>query len=225
MTVTEGEAGVTQAINDHNFGAWVIKCDPKVWDLEASLDAGENYIDDWSVKDNYRTRRMAPGDPIVFWVSGPANTRLAAGVWGVGYVTAPVNIEATTEAQVPDLQIAEESGYWLDLNAMHRARFFVKTDIRLMDTPITRDLIRLVPELAEIEPIRQPQMSNPSWLNITEWVALQGLLGDGALEPVDPTDLRAVHGHEEVPAGGQLRSPPVAMKSPHLWPREVPTPR
>ena len=30
-----------------------------------------------------------------------------------------------------------------------------------------------------------------------------------------------VHGHEKVPAGGQMRSPLVATKSPRWWPREV----
>ena len=34
---------------------------------------------------------------------------------------------------------------------------------------------------------------------------------------------RPVHGHEKVPAGGQLRSPLVATKSPRWWPAEVPT--
>ena len=33
-----------------------------------------------------------------------------------------------------------------------------------------------------------------------------------------------VHGHEKVSAGGQLRSPLVATKSPHWWPRKVPAP-
>jgi hypothetical protein len=39
------------------------------------------------------------------------------------------------------------------------------------------------------------------------------------------TPARAVRGHEKVPAGGQMRSPLVATKSPHWWPAEVPTPR
>jgi hypothetical protein len=30
-----------------------------------------------------------------------------------------------------------------------------------------------------------------------------------------------VRGHEKVPAGGHVRSPLVAMKSPHWWPGEV----
>lgn len=36
--------------------------------------------------------------------------------------------------------------------------------------------------------------------------------------------LRDVRGHEKVPAGGQMRSPLVATKSPRWWPAEVPTP-
>ena len=37
--------------------------------------------------------------------------------------------------------------------------------------------------------------------------------------------IRSVRGHEKVPAGGQLRSPLVATRSPRWWPGEVPAPR
>ena len=37
--------------------------------------------------------------------------------------------------------------------------------------------------------------------------------------------IRFVRGHEKVPAGGQLRSPLVATRSPRWWPAEVPGPR
>ena len=37
--------------------------------------------------------------------------------------------------------------------------------------------------------------------------------------------LPSVRGHEKVLAGGQLRSPLVAMRSPRWWPAEVPTSR
>ena len=33
-----------------------------------------------------------------------------------------------------------------------------------------------------------------------------------------------VRGHEKVPTSGQLMGPPVATKSPHWWPGEVPAP-
>ncbi len=40
--------------------------------------------------------------------------------------------------------------------------------------------------------------------------------------PMEP--LLLVRGHEKVLAGGHVRSPLVASKSPRWWPREVPTP-
>ena len=43
-------------------------------------------------------------------------------------------------------------------------------------------------------------------------------------ETVKWSDDMDVRGHEKVSAGGQLRSPLVAMKSPRWWPREVLTP-
>lgn len=37
----------------------------------------------WCVADNYRTRLMAEGHPVLFWVSGPRRR----GVWGAGHLT------------------------------------------------------------------------------------------------------------------------------------------
>jgi DNA replication protein DnaC len=48
-------------------------------------------------------------------------------------------------------------------------------------------------------------------------------LGDPTIADATP-DRLLERGHEKVSTGGQLRSPPVAMKSPRWWPREVLTP-
>lgn len=60
-----------KAITDEHFGAWVIKCHPDVWDVMTFLELGHDHIDSWSIRKSYRTDLMKPGQPVVFWVSGP----------------------------------------------------------------------------------------------------------------------------------------------------------
>lgn len=220
---------MTKSISDDVFGAWVLKCNPKTWDLEGFLADGERHIDSWSVQKNYRAERMGPGDPVVFWVTGAPNAAVAPGVWGVGYVTAPVDLEleviedpADAEEDVPledesaqaedvrsgpragDPQDQDEDedddadGYWLDLDALEAVRFFVGVDLRLFDDAVPRDQIQSTPTLAGMELLKQPQMSNPSWLTKQEWVAMQGLLGDDAFRPPDAATVAVLNAEAEV---------------------------
>ena len=50
------------------------------------------------------------------------------------------------------------------------------------------------------------------------------VLADALEVLIKSVEVIPVRGHEKVSAGGQLRSPLVAMKSPRWWPREVLTP-
>lgn len=45
----------------------------------------------WSVVHNHRSELMAPGDPVVFWVTGPAKSSLEPGIWGVGHRVRPLD--------------------------------------------------------------------------------------------------------------------------------------
>ncbi len=160
---------MNSAITDSNFGAWVLKCNPATWDLGAFIDDGGRLIETWSVQDNYRSARMRIGDPVVFWVTGADEATPTPGIWGVGVVAAPVEVEAEVDG-------VHDPGYWLDSDAQLRARFFATLDLPLLDQPIPRSTIKQLPALASAELLRQPQMSNPSWLTLDEWDALRGLL-------------------------------------------------
>lgn len=162
---------MTRAITDDTLGAWLLKCDPAIWDLAAFIDGGGHKIDSWTVADNYRSARMRAGDPVVFWVTGRPGAELTPGIWGVGHVT------GSTE------QASGHDSYWRDQVVLKRSKLAVPVDITLMDEPFDREDIRAAPELAALEVLRQPQMSNPSWLNSSEWTCLQEIL-DAAGDPV-----------------------------------------
>jgi hypothetical protein len=72
------------AITEDNFGAWLIRCNPKEkWDLPGFIAEGGTRIGSWSVVRNYRSERMAEGDRIVLWVSGDSRL-LTRGIGGSG---------------------------------------------------------------------------------------------------------------------------------------------
>lgn len=70
------------------LGAWVLKCNPQMWDIVAFMADGNRVIDGWSVQDNVRAKNMVSGEPVVLWVSGSSST-IEAGAWGVGQVAGP----------------------------------------------------------------------------------------------------------------------------------------
>jgi hypothetical protein len=64
------------------LGVWVIKCNPASTNLAPMIASGRAH-EWWCVAANYRTRLMAAGQPVLFWVSGPRRR----GVWGAGHLT------------------------------------------------------------------------------------------------------------------------------------------
>lgn len=80
--------GKKTAITSENFGAWVLKCNPSIWDLGEYLEMGGTDIDGWSLGRSYRLELMRAGQPVVFWVSGPLKgERTFRGIWGIGRLT------------------------------------------------------------------------------------------------------------------------------------------
>lgn len=180
-------------INDGNFGAWLLKCNPEVWDIVGFMEDGEYWIHEWTVVDNYRSQMMTIGQPVVLWVSGPTGqTSIAPGIWGIGHVTGPVRPVLATESSDDDsddpvdIEVetsSRDTGYWLDLKAAAKARYEVDVDIELLVDGIPReDLVGDV-RFAGAEILSQPQMSNPSWLTDEQWAAVVDRIGEVVPEP------------------------------------------
>ena len=80
---------MAQAVDRHTLGAWLVKANPAQWDLAGFRAAGETRLTSWAVRPGYRSALMAPGDRILFWVSGPGRDGLVRGLWGAGTVESP----------------------------------------------------------------------------------------------------------------------------------------
>ncbi|GAA0400581.1 hypothetical protein GCM10009541_49660 [Micromonospora gifhornensis] len=78
-----------------DLGAWLLKCNPAMWDLPRFIGDGNHTIRSWTVS-RYRERFTA-GQPVLFWVTGPTGAFPTPGLWGAGVVTAHLRpLEITT---------------------------------------------------------------------------------------------------------------------------------
>lgn len=134
-----------RSVTAESLGAWVIKCNPAKTPVEPMQVAGRAKTL-WCVADNYRSRLMAPGQRVLFWVSAHPQR----GIWGAGRITA---------APVRD-----------------DGRLHVATSITLFDKPLTAAELRNTPGLETMEVFHSPQQANPSWASAREWAALAQLL-------------------------------------------------
>jgi hypothetical protein len=124
------------------LGAWVIKCNPRKTPVDPMRAAGEAKPS-WCVADNYRSRLIRPGQPVLFWVS--AHPR--RGIWGAGRITGDVTVTD--------------------------GRLHVAVRIPLFAEPVTAAQLFTVPELRTMEVFRSPQQSNPSWVSSTELALIE----------------------------------------------------
>lgn len=154
--------GGNRRVTAAGLGAWMLKCNPEIWDLGRFRQTGDT-IEAWSVVKSYRTDLMAAGQQVVFWATGKDDADITPGLWGVGEVTGPA-----FEADVDE----DDDGLWLDEGQRTRSRLFVPVDIRLYDHAVPRRLLKADPRLAGMEIFRQPQMSNPLVVTQEEMAAL-----------------------------------------------------
>ena len=153
-----------KTVTRENLGAWVLRCNPKTWDVAAFVDEGCRSITGWSVTSGYRSELMAPGDRALFWVMG-TDKAYTRGIWGIGTVTGYAKpIEELTD------------GYWLDQNARRAADLGIDVSIPLYADPLTNEQL-VTAGIADLEVQRQRQGRNPSWVSKDQWALLEAVLG------------------------------------------------
>jgi len=128
--------------------------------LPQLIAGGGHRIDRWCVADNYRSRMMAAGDPVVFWVSGDGRL-LARGIWGVGHVLGVGGFRRSS----PGDRLGSRNAHGPD----ERPRASV--DIPLLTGAVSDRQLRAA-GINDLEVQRQPQGSNPSWISATQLARL-----------------------------------------------------
>lgn len=153
-----------RTVEREHLGAWVLKCNPSVWDLRALLDTGERRLTSWAVHPSYRTRLVAPGDRVLFWVSGDGRDGLHRGVWGLGHTVSEAEPWSETS-----------QGFWRTRSDAGSVRVRVEVDVELLDEPVEDAELRLV-GIDDLEVQRQPFMANPSFMTREQLRAVDPLL-------------------------------------------------
>jgi hypothetical protein len=144
--------------------AWLLKANPAVWDVGTFLASGAA-VDRWRLARSYRSDLLAPGHPVVLWVTA-GDPGHPPGVWGVGEVTAG----AEDDVGEPDDPL------WRDRAAQRQVRPYVEVRLRVLARPAPAAAVRDHVVLAGMELFRAPRMGSPVALTPDEWDALGGLL-------------------------------------------------
>lgn len=151
MTRSEpADAGRLPVLRDGTIvAAWLLKANPAVWDVIAAVESGGE-IDSWRMAPSYRTMLVAPGHPVVLWVTGPRGAAWTPGVWGIGTVTS----EPYDDVGDP------LDGGWFDLSARDRVRPYIRCRIRAVE-PIARDELAADPRFVDAEILTSPRLGSP----------------------------------------------------------------
>lgn len=170
-----GQTAGSTGPSEETLGAWVLKCNPAVWDLAEFLAAGERVIYDWTVQENRRSEMIRHEQRVLLWVTGAADGSLPRGFWGSGWTTGPVAAiaEVGADDEPTDVDVVD---YWLDLDVRDRMRFVAPLELTVWDTPLAEAQVVEVLGPERLEVIRARQMSNPSWISATDLALLEPLL-------------------------------------------------
>jgi hypothetical protein len=141
-----------RAVTVENLGAWLLKANGVMSDI-AEVAARRQPIQRWCVRPGYRTRLMAAGQPVIFWISGDRR-RVTPGIWAVGELSGRPDV-TDGKLRVP-LELR-----WLD-----------------EDQRVHRDTVRADGGLTALEVLRQPQAANPSFVTAQQMTALRAYLPD-----------------------------------------------
>lgn len=134
-------AGTTRAVTPDALGAWLVKASPGTSSVEELLSLLTGATER-CLRRSYRTDLVAPGQPVLLWVSGHCRD-LPAGIHAQGRSTSPAR---------------EVAGRGLA----------VGVELEPLEQPVLREELLADPLLHHLEVLRMPAGSNPSFLTRTE---------------------------------------------------------
>jgi predicted RNA-binding protein with PUA-like domain len=114
---------------------------------------------------SYRVALVAPGHPCALWVTGSSGGGHTPGVWAIGEVTSEPYDDTGDPAD--DL--------WLDVGARQQVRPHVMVDLRVLESPLPRSVLRADPRFADSEILVAPRVASPVAVRPEEWAAILDL--------------------------------------------------
>ncbi|GIU85395.1 MAG: hypothetical protein KatS3mg008_2170 [Acidimicrobiales bacterium] len=171
------------------IGAWLIKWNLDVfspildenpiycrWVIESELDGKliPAFLDNWSMDSTSRTDQMAPGHPVIMWITGSKR-----GKNGMIYCIDP-ETEGLYEVE-PGLVGVGVVGSQRALGKEgagdpNPGDYYYSIGIPLLEEPIARSEIRMINGWKDADVFRMPQMRNPLIATVEQWEALRVFL-------------------------------------------------
>ena len=134
---------------------WLLRCNPKVWDVFAWWEDDTSDLDSWTVSQHLG--RITPGDTFALWVGGDE-----PGVYATGVIT--------TE---PYLDSGEaDDGYWLEQQPGQQHSVGLKVDHYFFDRPVRKSELVADAGFQDALILRMARSRNPLELTTVEWKAV-----------------------------------------------------
>lgn len=173
---TRRATGPADALRDGTFGAWVLHCNPRHYDISVDVARGE-LTGSWSVPntENYRLDLMKEHQPVLLYVGGQ-RAATPPGIWGFGHLTDSVHRSVLFERDVPQ--------GWLDVERATTRESWVPLQLTMRTTPVPREAMLGDRVASQAEFLRAPQVV-PAWVTAKELRAITRL-GGGLAAPSGP---------------------------------------
>ena len=134
------------AVTASTLGAWLLKASPRDGAIDELVRTRFAAVATRCVRPSYRTELVEAGQPVLLWVSG-GDARHASGLHAAGMTTGPT----LDSAEGPAMPVR----------------------LRALDAVVPRAELLAHPVLREIEVLRMPAGSNPSYLDLAQYAALR----------------------------------------------------
>jgi hypothetical protein len=136
---------VAPAVTASSLGAWLVKASPAHLPVEEMMRTGFRDLTSRCVRPTYRADLIAAGQPVLLWVSG-GDPRHPSGIYAAGWTTGPV--EHGVEVSMP-------------------------VRLQPVDPVVERVELLADSQLRELEVIRMPAGSNPSYVDRAQYRTLR----------------------------------------------------
>jgi hypothetical protein len=133
------------ALRESALGAWLVKARPEGLPLDDLLRDGFGSITSRCVRPTYRTGLVRRGQPVLLWISG-GDRRHPSGIYAAGTTTGPARVDLPEPA--------------------------MPVRLRAVEPVVARAEILARPGFADLEVIRMPAGSNPSYVGTVHYAAL-----------------------------------------------------
>jgi hypothetical protein len=137
----------TRAVTEESLGAWLLKVDPTHAPMAEWLSTDFATVTSRCVRPTYRSRLVRDGHPVLLWVSG-SDPAFPPGIHAHGRATGPVRDD-------------DESGPVMTVR------------LRTTEPVVPRAELLATPVLHDLEVLRMPAGSNPSFLDRDAWDVLR----------------------------------------------------